>query len=343
MWMRRTIALLFGFMATTEVGAAAQEFQVVRVTSVPGYAIEQLKPNTIIFNDQRTDDTASNGFIRFDDWSRLKPIQKQYLSLYPTYTEPTVHKEIDGVKKAYRDEMQLYVVEARFKLSRPPSSIDLKRYTTLPFIENIDPSVKHQLIKASETTPLTDEKYVNNANPDRKWCEDPFVTICVRSHYKLEGKLPIGIALANKIREGDKKIFPFIDFESELRLFTPTEEDAAGLKKLTGLDAQISGVLEQNMFYVNQVMRFGKFLAVFQQHPSEANSTVATVMIATAVSSTTLDTKKKYQDVPVLKNLVPLQVLMGQSSFNTGSSISAGLPVYVRNRMKALAGILDHE
>ncbi len=343
MSMRRTIALLFGLAATTGSGAFAQEFQVVRVNSVPGFAIDQLKPNTIIFNDQRTDDTASNGFVRFDDWTRLKPIQKQYLSLYPTYTEPTVHKVIDGVSKAYRDEMQLYVVEARFKLSRPPASIDLKRYTTLPFIENVDPSIKHQAIKASETTSLADEKYVNNVNPDRKWCEGPAVTLCVRSHYKLEGKLPIGIALANKIREGDKKIFPFIDFESELRLYTPSEEDAAGIKKLTALEAPISGVLEQNMFYVNQVMRFGKFMAVFQQNPNEANSTVATVMIAIAVSSTTLDTKKKYQDVPVLKNLVPLQVLMGQSSFNTGTSISAGLPVYVRNRMKTLAGILDHE
>jgi len=102
-------------------------------------------------------------------------------------------------------------------------------------------------------------------------------------------------------------------------------------------------VLEQSMFYVNQVMRFGKFMAVFQQNPNEANSTIVTVTIAVAVSSTTLDSKKKYQDVPVLKNLVPLQVLMGNSSFNTGSSISAGLPVYVKNRVKALAGILDHE
>ena len=327
------------------MSVAAQEFQVVRVASVPGFAVDQLKPNTIIFNDQRTDDTSSNGFIRFDDWSRLKPIQKQYLSLYPTYTEPMVHRVIDGETKTYKDTMQLYVVEARFKLSRPTSSIDLKRYTTLPFIENVDPSIKHQLIKASETTPLTDERYASNANPDRKWCEDQYVTICVRSHYKLEGKLPLGIALANKIREGegDRKIYPYIDFESELRLYTPSEEDAAGIKKLTGLDSQVSGVLEQNMFYINQVMRFGKFLAVFQQHPTDANSTVATVMIALAVSSHTLDSKKKYENTPVLKNLVPVQVLMGNSSFNTGNSISAGLPTYVRNRMKSLAAILDHE
>ena len=46
------------------------------------------------------------------------------------------------------------------------------------------------------------------------------------------------------------------------------------------------------MFYVNQVMRFGKFMAVFQQNPNEANSTVATVMIAIAVSSTTLDRRR---------------------------------------------------
>ena len=342
MLMRYSIALLIGLVAAVGESAAAQEFQIVRVTSVPGFAIDQLKPNTIIFNDGRADDT-SNGFVRFDDWSRLKPIQKQYMALFPTYTEQTVHKVIDGVSKAYRDEMQLYIVEARLKLSRPPSSIDLKRYTTLPFIQTVDPSITHQQIKASETTALTDEKYIANVNPDRKWCEGAGVTICVRSHYKLEGKLPIGIALANKIREGDKKIFPFIDFESELRLLSPTEEEAAGIKKLTGLDAPISGVLEQSMFYVNQVMRFGKFMAVFQQNPNEANSTIATVMIAVAVSSSTLDSKKKYQDVPVLKNLVPMQVLMGNSSFNTGSSISAGLPVYVRNRIKALAGILDHE
>jgi hypothetical protein len=336
-------ALLLGLASTGAV--AAPEFQVVRVSSVSGFQIDQLKPYVIVFNDQRTDDTASNGFVRFDDWSRLKPVQKQFLSLYPTLTEPTVHKMVDGITKVIKDEMQLYVVEARFKLSRPAGSIDLKRYTTLPFIQNLDPSITHQLIKASETTPLTEERYSNNANPDRKWCEGPFVTLCARSHYKLEGKLPLGIALANKIREGegDRKIFNYIDFESELRLYAPTDDDAVGLKRLTGLEAPISGVLEQNMFYINQVMRFGKFIAVFQQHPTEANSTIATVMIALAVSSRTLDSKKKYENTPVLKNLVPVQVLMGNSSFNTGNSISAGLPIYVRNRLKAMAAILDHE
>ena len=111
---------------------------------------------------------------------------------------------------------------------------------------------------------------------------------------------------------------------------------------MTGLDSQISGVIEQSMFYVNQVMRFGKLMAMFQQNPSEPNSAIATVMIAVAVSSNTVDSKKKYQDVPVLKQMVPLQVLMGNSNFNTGNSISAGLPG-VCAQPHELAGILDHE
>jgi hypothetical protein len=56
-----------------------------------------------------------------------------------------------------------------------------------------------------------------------------------------------------------------------------------------------------------------------------------------------LESRKKYEEVPVLHNLVPSQVLIGKSSFNTGTSISAGLPSYARNEIKAVAGILGQE
>ena len=45
--------------------------------------------------------------------------------------------------------------------------------------------------------------------------------------------------------------------------------------------------------------------------------------------------------MPILRNLVPAQVLVGNSSFNSGNSISAGLPAYARNQIKAVAGILE--
>lgn len=341
MWMRSTAAMLLA-LATTVALASAKDFQIVKVASVAGSAVDQLKPNTIFFNDHRTDEkTDAGAFIRYDEWARTKPLQQRFLSLFPSFKEGMIHKIIDGSKKEVRDELQMYITEARFKLSRPAASIDLKSYATLPFIESIDPAIKHTAIQPAEVSVLKDEKSANNKHPDRAWCEGPGVTACIRSHYKLEGKLPIGVALANKLRDSDKRISDSIDFESELRLLSAADVDEEGLKQLTGVNTPVAGVLEQTMFYVNQVMRFGKLLAVFQPNPADANSSIATVMIALAVSSSTLEQKKKYQSVPVLRNLVPSQVLLGNSSFNTGNSISSGLPNYVRNRIKAIAEILD--
>jgi hypothetical protein len=34
---------------------------------------------------------------------------------------------------------------------------------------------------------------------------------------------------------------------------------------------------------------------------------------------------------------------MGRSSFNSGQSISAGLPQFARGRIKAIAGIIEQE
>jgi uncharacterized protein YktA (UPF0223 family) len=341
MWMRQTTALLF-VLATAAASASAQEFQIVKVASVAGSTADQLKPKTILFNDRRVDEKSDKGaFIRFDEWVRTKPVEKKILSLFPTFSEGTIHRVIDGVKKEVKDELQVYVTEARFKLSRPAAEINLKEFATLSFVKSMDPQIKHEIIKPSDVSVLKDERAVANRHPDRGWCEGTGVTICTRSTYKLEGKLPMGIALANKLRDGERKHSDTIEFESEMRLLSAADVDEAGLKTLTGVGTPIAGVLEQNMFHVNQVMRFGKLIAVIQPNPADDKTTIATVMISLAVSSNTLESQKKYQDVPVLRNLVPSQVLLGYSSFNTGNSISSGLPNYVRNRIKAIAAILD--
>jgi hypothetical protein len=341
MWKRNVTATAL-VLATTVAFAAAQDYQIVKVASVAGAAIDGLKPKTIFFTDHRVDETSDKGaFIRFEEWTRTRPVEAKFLNIFPTFKEGMVHKIIDGSKKEVRDELQMYVTEARFMLSRPAESVNLKQFATLPFVQSIDPSIKHVAIQPGDVSTLKDEKGQNNKNPDRNWCEGASVTACIRSTYKLEGKLPIGVALANKLRDSERKLSDSIEFESEMRLLNAADVDSAGLQQLTGINTPVTGMLEQNMFYVNQVMRFGKLIAVFQPNPADAKSTVATVMIALAVGSSTLEMKKKYESVPVLRNLVPSQVLLGNSSFNTGNSISAGLPSYVRNRIKAIAGILD--
>jgi hypothetical protein len=331
-------------LATASAQTRPPEFQLEEITTPAGFAVERLKPKTIAFIDRPGDELIDPdaGLIRFEDWAQARPIEKQFLTPFPSYSEPTVETMVDGVRKRQKEKLHMYVAEARFALARPPETIDLASFVTLPFIQRTDPAIKHDLITPAEVVSPKDPRALHNQHPLRRWCETRPVTICVRSRYQFEGKLPLGIQIANKLRDSSKKaIADHLEFESELTLRPPAEVGELGLAALTGLDTPSIGALEQNIYYINQVMQFGKLLAVFQRHPTDANQTIVTVYMALAVETNIFLKKKEFSKVPVLRNLVPAQVLAGKSSFNTGNSISAGLPIYARNQVKAIAAILD--
>jgi hypothetical protein len=342
MWMRHAVVLL-GLLGSASA-AGAQDFRIEDVPSAVAIDIAQLKPATIAFTDHTgSNPTDSDAYLmRFEDWATKHPDQKKFLSLFPGYTEPPP-RAASGDAEASSGKLYMYVAQARFVLDRAPGSIDLSKYVTLPFLEKIDPGIKHTLITADKVTPLRADSNDNTTNPDRKWCTGRTTSICIMSTYKMEGKIPLGIMLVNKIRDTVKKVSDHIDFESELSALGPSDVDQPGLQQLTALDTPVTGVLEQNIFYVNELMRFGKFFAVFQNHPTDPNKTVVTAYMTIAVGADLLDKKREYENVPVLHNLVPAQVLTGQSSFNSGNSISAGLPKYARNEIAMIAGILQKD
>ncbi|HML13783.1 MAG TPA: hypothetical protein VK456_10775 [Xanthobacteraceae bacterium] len=323
--------------------AAAGDFAIEEVASLGAVGLGQLKPHVIAFTDHRKDDLAdpATGLIRFEDWARVRPVQKQLLSLYPGYVEPVVDVTQNGVTKPAIEKLQMYVAEARFFVERPPAGIDLARYVSLPFLERIDPAISHKLITAADLLPPKDIDPSIYRHPDRPWCEPRPNLICIQSHYQLEGKLPVGIRLVNKLTDSEKKVAEYLEFQSELRVLQPAEIDQVALVKLTGLNAPVTGALEQNIFYVNQILRFGKFLAALQPHPTDPGKTIVSAYVALAIKAKVLENRKEYESVPILRNLVPAQVLVGNSSFNSGNSISAGLPAYARNQIKAVAGILE--
>jgi hypothetical protein len=322
----------------------AQEMKLEEVPAADMVAPAQIKPKMIVFSDHKNDPLidSGTGLVKFSEWARAKPAQKQALTLYPAYEEPT-WKALDGSGKIRKMRLHMYVAETRFIVSRSPASIDLARYATLPFLEKIDPAIKSRPLAPSDVKIATEGPDAANRRPDRAWCEAKGASVCIQSRYKLEGKLPIGIMLLNKIRDSEKKVADYIDFQSELRVVDPAEIDEAAMKNLTNVDTPVTGVLEQSVFHVNQIMQFGRFVAVFQKHPVDADKTVVSAFVILGVESDLLEKKKEYDKVPVLRNLVPAQVLSGNSSFNTGNSISAGLPAYARNRVKAIAGILEND
>jgi hypothetical protein len=303
----------------------------------------QMKPGTIYFSDRRGEGLGEGDprLVRFEDWARARGSEKELLSLYPSYAEPTINVTANGLTKRYKEKLHVYVAEARFLLPKPARSLDLARFTDMAFLEKVDPTIKHRTIGAGDVVPAKDPEEAHNRHPQRAWCEARPQTLCIQSRYALEGRLPLGIRLANKLEESGKKITEFIEFQSELRVVPREEIDEGRLSRLTGVSTPVVGALEQNLFHVNQMMQFGKFLAVFQEHPTDPGKTVATALMALGVETDVLEKKKEYEAVPVLRNMVPSQVLLGNSSFNTGESISAGLPGYARNRAKAIAEIME--
>ena len=323
----------------------AQDFRLEEVSSFAEMPLDQLKPRSIAFADKAPENLLEPGtiFMRYEAWAKARPLEAQSLGLYPGYTEPNADIVVDGTKKRFKEKLDMYVAAGRFVLPRAPASLDLARLIALPFVEQIDPAIKHRQIGPTEVTAAQEPKVIYNQNPHRRWCDGRPTVICVRSHYMLEGRLPLGIQLANKIRDPSKTIPPYLDFESELTLRAPAEVAQSGLTKLTGLDTPSIGAIDQSIFYINQAMQFGKLVAVFQQYPGDPNRTVVTVFMALAIEANVLDKKKEFAAVPVLRNLVPAQVLAGKSSFNSGNSLSAGLPVYARGSVKAIAALIERQ
>jgi hypothetical protein len=316
--------------------ADAQELSLEDVPAVAGVPIAQIKARTVIFADQADAGLAdpSTGLVAFEAWAYARPVQQRFLSLFPAFVEPTINEQA-------KLKLSIYLAEARFRVARPAAALDLSRYANIAFLERVDPAVKHRPITSADAIPNKDASAARSRPPDRRWCEEA-KAICTQSRYMFEGKIPAGIQLANKLREESKKPIPdFVEFQSEIRMVAGP--DLAELPGLTGLDSKVTGALEQNIFWANQVIQFGKLLAVVQQHPTEPNAAIATVYIVVAVRNDVLNKQREYSKTPVLRNLVPAQLLMGNSSFNSGNSLSAGLPKYARSRIKAIADMLERE
>lgn len=321
--------------AANTAPAPASAGRIREVPSVVAVDPASLKPGEILFTDhQDKAGGTENGLIPYLDWLKARPAEAQALSPYPGYKEPDYTVTLNGVAKPRHETLKVYVAEGRFVVARPAEAIDLRAFANLGFVQAMDPAIKHRTITPADVTPTKDPAAAFAQRPDKPWCEGS--SACIESRYDLEGKLPLGVRLANKLEEGSaKKIAEFVSFQSEVQLLDPAR--AASLTALTKVETAPVGGIEQTIFWVNQILRFGKFLAVFQPMPNDPQKTVVTAYVALAIKGDVLDRKAEYARVPVLKNLLPAQVLMGKSTFNTGNSISAGLPVYARNRIAAFA------
>ena len=170
------------------------------------------------------------GLIRFEDWAQTRPVEKQFLSPFPSYLEPIVEVTVDGVRKRFKEKLHMYVGEARFALARPPGSIDLASFVSLPFIERIDSAIKHRLITSAEAVSPKDPRAVNNQHPLRRWCEarpvDDLHSLALPVRRQAADRHPD----RQQAQDSPKKIADYLEFESELTLRPPAEVTEMGLR-----------------------------------------------------------------------------------------------------------------
>jgi hypothetical protein len=83
---------VFAAMLTAAFGiqVRAQEFRIEDVTAPAGLAVTALKPKSIAFLDRPSDELIDPdaGLVRFEDWAQARPLEKQFLTPFPSYAEP---------------------------------------------------------------------------------------------------------------------------------------------------------------------------------------------------------------------------------------------------------------
>src|ERR1700748_977315 len=102
---------LFGFAAAS----AAADFAIQDVSDARKTDVAQIKPGTIAFSDH-TGASAVNSetaLFHFDDWAEQHPTEKKFLALYPSYTEPTDPKLVNGTTTRVFEKLYMHGGEAR--------------------------------------------------------------------------------------------------------------------------------------------------------------------------------------------------------------------------------------
>lgn len=297
----------------------------------------------------------------FANWVKSAPAEYDFLSLWDGYKEPTMLVD----NKTETEKLTVFVSSAKAIL---PARFDVENMAKKEFIRALDSELTHEAIAPNQIMPLiagakpfnafakcnsagpkivrpSKETNLTQLNrPGKNWCSDPSRSVCLESCFIFSGTLyPTGVTVYNNTlakTELDKKDYGMAT-QSELRYFVSEAEmgKRQAISNLTGIKTPVRGVLEQNIFFVNQLLQYGKIVAIFQEHPTNSQK-----MIVTSYFAFTVPTKTwiKKQGVPPVK--VPMgEVMMGEwpGTINTETGLTAGFPIYTRDLAMKMQKLLS--
>ena len=307
--------------------AAAQDFRSEEVAAVETLPVAQLKPRRLSSTDHRGDAARrvqTTGFMRYEDWTKTSRCKSSFLSLYPGYTEPNEDVIVDGTKKRFREKLHMYVAQARFVLARPPASLDLARFATL--VRRRDRS-GHQ---APHPRPRRiwrpgrrsrRPSIIRTRNGPGARVGRPRSASIPPTSWK-GGFRP---RLRSPTRSGRApRRFRYLISTASLRCCRRRRSPSPAHRAHWARHAAGRGDRAEHLLCErgDAVRQAGGDLSAA---PGRRRQDRRHRLHRARIESNILGKRKEFGQVPVLRNMVPAQVLAGKSSFNSGSSLSRGL------------------
>lgn len=359
----KTKFLIFLSLALCAISTSAAERSVQTLNTAAFLSLnpETMNPGVVYY---------SQDIVPFASWN---PNEREVLSLYPSYKEPTLWIKKAGVKKQIVEHIEAFITRDKAVVNKSPAQVNLASFLNFDNIRQLDPEIFYQrigpaqfmyntvghgpvnnfkwcneikrqeLVKAGGNPAPADYNYIfrpqrefdlsHLAPQGRSWCDRADRTLCVESCFLFGKAWGDGVAGANAfIAADDEKKDYGVAFQAEVRYLTSEAEygNRVPLSLLTGVHTPVRGIVELNMFYFNQVIQFGKVVAVFQEHPKNANQMIVTSLNVIGVKKRTWDS---YGGMVA-------QVLKG-NLMNTGTGLTAGVPVFTQNISKSIIKILE--
>lgn len=294
----------------------------------------------------------------FKNWQQKRPVDYKFLNLFPGYKEPQIEVLRNGiVKENHIEEIRVISTKTRLIINKPASTIDLSKLLEPEVYKKLMPDMQHTFIENDHIMPviagqenlqsfasckpsvLTErsnglvyfsraqkEKLENTkkAMPEnRRWCDAPGVSKCVRScvAFEEEDTYWNKVSIENTRREklGGERLLDYgMGIESELRYYKNEAEYGSSVADITGLTEPVTGIFEQSIFYWNQMVQYGKILTVVTAHPTDPNKAVISNYVVIGIK------ESSFKKIPFL-----MEFLTGKFS-NSPHGITSGIPNYTQ-------------
>ena len=308
--------------------------------------------------------TYSESIVPFQDWVTKSAKEASVLNLFPGFKEPTVEVVESGDVQQKQLKLVMYNSRTKIVANRAAININLANLISEPFLKKLDPEALHKKISATETMPVVsgrgsipnfkwcnknpkadillpglERSQAHMIRPGRPWCSADSRTVC----YETCRIIPLGSTLRTTVqlinlpkqlaKKAGKDYGMATQFEA--RYYTSEAEFGAKfpLKSLTGVDSAVSGILEISLFYINQIILYGKLIVVLQANPANSQQTILTGLNTYGIRS---DSWNKPMYGPQLQYM-----LQGKSELNMQTGILAGLPVFSKNMMIGFVDVIE--